>query len=160
VIYSTATGKLPELMFSSVLPNPDNGDEWIELFNNSSGDIDLDGYTILDKSEKSYKIASLVIRSQEKLKISPKTISLNNEGDTISLLDKSFNRVDIIIYGESKKGVPFELIQVTANADSVLATPALPQINNSSATKSSNESLDSNNLYFRIPIYYESGDLN
>ncbi len=158
-LYSTTSGDLPEIMFSSVLPNPETGDEWVELFNNSNVDVNLDGYVITDKTEKIYKITDVVIRTKEKLKVYPKTISLNNEGDTITLLDKSLNRVDIIIYSESKKGVPFELLQGTTNENLILVTSPLPQINNST-TKSNNDSWESNNLYFGIPIYYESGDLN
>lgn len=159
VLYSTTSGSLPEIMFSSILPNPESGDEWIELFNNSNTDIDLDGFTIIDKTDKIYKITDRVIHSQEKLKIYPKTVSLNNEGDTISLLDKSLNRIDIIIYGESKKGIPFELLQGVSTESTLTVVPTLPLVNFNSTIKSTSSHLESNNSYFRVPIYYEEKDL-
>lgn len=159
VIYTTATKDLPEIMFSSILPHPETGDEWLELFNNSGGDVDLEGYTIVDKTGKAYTISAVTIRAQEKLKFYPKNVSLNNEGDTISLLDKNLNRIDLIIYGESKKGVPFELLQGTSVEVTVSLIPTLAEITSNSTIKTSNKSLDSNNLFFRIPIYYESDEL-
>lgn len=158
-LYSTTSSDLPDVMFSSILPNPESEDEWVELFNNSSGDVDLDGFTIIDKTGKTYTMTDIVIRAQEKLKIYPKNVSLNNEGDTISLRDKNLNRIDIIIYGESKKGIPFEFIQNTYTENTVLVVPTLLQSNNNSTIKSSSNNLESNNLFFHIPIYYELDDL-
>lgn len=159
VTYSTAE-TISLIAITSLMPNPESGEEWIEIQNISDNDVNLSGYKFVDKSQKTFMLQEGILKSKESLKVYPKTISLNNEGDTIILLDGSSKRVDLVVYGESLKGTPFVFFQnpkIEEEYNSLVMNtpiPTLSPLNPSGVVKSTDY-----NHYFKIPIYYESKDL-
>lgn len=96
-----------ELLPDPVKPQVDNHDEFIELYNDGDSDQALNGYSLVDASGHSYKLDGQVIRAHSYLVLySAQTkISLNNGGDTISLLAP--NGEELITtpdYGKAKPG--------------------------------------------------------
>ena len=94
----------PNIIISSALPAPLEGEEWLELTNLDEIQQDLSGWEISDASGAVYTIGAKIIGSKSVLKFNIAPVSLNNSGDTITLREKSGKRVDIFSYSASKKG--------------------------------------------------------
>jgi DNA/RNA endonuclease YhcR with UshA esterase domain len=100
-----------ELIISEFLPNPiDDGElEWIELQNVSEKNLDLQGISLQDLSEKIFtftyeKIFKSVLAPEEFLLIprATSTIALNNTPpETIFLLDQNKQIIDEITYNDT-----------------------------------------------------------
>ena len=83
-------------------------DEWIELFNTTSNDIDLTGWSILDDGSTTYSITSGIIPANGYFLIEDTEdstsipadiiipISLGNTGDSLSLIDDSSQVIDTV----------------------------------------------------------------
>jgi len=93
------------LMINEVEVNPpgeDKGGEWIEIFNNSGTELDLDGYTITAASNKKTKIHALsgTIGPGELLIVKPKFLMVNAStaaskgGEMLTLKDAEGNVLD------------------------------------------------------------------
>ncbi len=84
-----------EILISKILPNPkgsDTGNEFIEIYNSGSEDVDLNGWRLGDESKKRYKIETdrdggSIIKAGEYFVIYryESKIALNNTGDTVKL---------------------------------------------------------------------------
>lgn len=86
---------------SELLPNPvgkDTGNEWVELFNNTGANINLNGWKI--KSATKEKQLNSVIAPYSYITIS---FQLNNTGTTIKILNGN-TEVDSVTYGQSLEG--------------------------------------------------------
>lgn len=93
-----------KLKINEIFPAPENGNEWVELYNSGSEIINLSGIFICDDSSStsSCKTSSSTINPQNFLLINLNTNRyLNNDGDTVRLLDPSENLLDQIIYHDS-----------------------------------------------------------
>ena len=90
------------VIINEFLPNPagkDTKGEWIKLFNNGDIAVNLNGWQIKDASGKAFIFSATdknIIAGGETLTLNYKTtkISLNNNGETIFLYDKSGNLID------------------------------------------------------------------
>jgi len=82
------------------------GDESIELYNNSDEDIDIIGLDISDISGKTSKYTistNLIIRSKTYIKIETKKyFNLNNSGDGVQLKTSQGDLIDKVEYDKSK----------------------------------------------------------
>lgn len=99
-----------KVIINELMPNPkgtDTGNEWIELYNNSTEDVLLTGWKIKDKTN-SFSLDGLSISAKSYLVIFP-TISLNNSDEIITLVD-SLDYKDEIIYASSSEGISLERI--------------------------------------------------
>lgn len=105
------------IRINEIYPNPkDEDDEWIELYNFGSSEIDLSkGWKLKDKAtdtEKAYdfsKEPESLIRPGEHLLIERKNskIELNNSNETVSLIRLDTDEevvIDSVSYGTAKKG--------------------------------------------------------
>ena len=95
---------------TEIMPNPDDGNEWIEIYNNSKQDVSGE-FKIEDVSGKSQKI-TLSLKPYEYTIITGKqlSISLNNNGDIISLLSPLDKVIQTISYPKAPKGQSYALI--------------------------------------------------
>lgn len=80
------------IIISEVMPDPDAGEEWIELHNQGTRDVDLGDWQlddILGSGSKSYIFPHQVIAAGEFITLFKSTtgIGLNNDGDEIHLID-------------------------------------------------------------------------
>ena len=94
------------LFISELLPNPAGKDtvgEWIELCHTGDAPIELSGWKISDASGKVYTFQNETIASHACVSypyIQTK-ITLNNSGDTITLIDAQGTIIDTMQYAES-----------------------------------------------------------
>jgi hypothetical protein len=87
------------VFINEFLPNPigkDTEGEWVELFNNTQGTINLAGWQIKDASGKTFAFKNQQIGPSGYLVVNYKTtkIALNNNGETLFLYDQKGNLVD------------------------------------------------------------------
>lgn len=124
--------------------DPETGDEWVELYNNSGSSLDLSGGYICDSrnTTSTCKVISGTIGPNGWLKIDLQTDSyLNNTGDSVILKDTEGNTVDQVVYDEN--GAPDKgqslarsadgagdwgvTTQITPGAANVIIAPVVPQ---------------------------------
>ena len=103
---TTTTGPYSDaIRLSEVLPNPsttESDDEFIEVYNTGDDAVDLSGWQLRDAAGTTYTISATVsahryfswYRSDSK-------ISLNNSGDSVTLLQPDGTVVDTVSYTES-----------------------------------------------------------
>lgn len=160
--------KTGSILISTLNPNPSSGDEWVELTNNDNKVIDLSGWKLKDASNKVFSITYLILKQGQIERIYPKTISLNNDGDTIYLYNGSDVLVDQFQYTKSTKG---ELLNRSTSENSkelnisnllseeVIANGADSQNKEDSTGNESlsikNEAKINYNIYFKKPIFYK-----
>ena len=100
-----------DIKINEFLPNPEGSDtenEWIELYNNGSSEVDLSGWIIDDEEGGSTPHTfsqGTKITAQGYLVIyrSESNIALNNNGDEVRLLHPDGNLVDQVSFSESVK---------------------------------------------------------
>jgi len=89
-----------------LLPNPegkDAGAEWIRIVNDGPEEVSLNGWSVSDASNNTYKIGPISIKPNEviELGIDVTKISLNNGGDKITLYNQTGEEVDTLGYTET-----------------------------------------------------------
>lgn len=106
---STTTETPPDnwsaIKINEIMPNPDDGNEWVELYNAGTVDIDLANGTLCDNRAAKCTIADLtgIIPAHSFTTFYLKTNYLNNTGDSVILKDPNNTIVDHIDYGSSPK---------------------------------------------------------
>ena len=82
-----------KLIISSLLPDPqgyDPGNEWVEIMNIGKGDVNLSKWTLKDKDGKTLTLSGFLVAGAKKRILLPEnSISLNNQGDYLSLADNN-----------------------------------------------------------------------
>lgn len=94
------------LRLSELLPNPkglDSESEFIEIENTGNAKADLSGWKIRDDSGKTLNLQGS-INKNEFIAFNDKGM-LNNDGDTVELLDPAGNRHDGVVYGKTSEGL-------------------------------------------------------
>ena len=97
------------VVFNEILPSPegpDDKEEWIEIFNQNNFDVDLGGWKIRDSVGQSN---TYVFPDGEKIKANgylvlartTTKITLNNDGDNLSILDPNDKIIDAVAYEKS-----------------------------------------------------------
>jgi hypothetical protein len=91
-----------EMIIENFLPNPigaDKDGEYIKIFNDSDKAINLSGWKISDASNKSFSLSGTIQPKEGLVLFSLKTkISLNNNGEMISLFDSNNKLIDKLGY--------------------------------------------------------------
>lgn len=85
------------ILINEVMPNPQEGKEWIELYNSGSQNADITGWQIKDGSEKIYTLQGTIYA--DSFYIAEIKSRLNNSGDAIYLSDQNNNSQHQLIYG-------------------------------------------------------------
>lgn len=87
------------------VPDPEEGDEWIELVNIGPVPLNLADWTIEDGAETKTRLDGAIgIGPQRFLAVRKPKGALNNSGDRIALKNPSGNTVDAVTYGEWNDG--------------------------------------------------------
>lgn len=159
VMYFT-TYNYQDIVISALLPYPSQGSEWVEISNTSSAEINLSGWIIKDESNKSFKIADLLLNSNAKTRIFPTTISLNNDGDTINLYDPQNKLIDSYKYKKVTKDQVVSVNdenQISEDEENVVDEKILIEVPD---VRSINTESDNKSIYeiLKKPIYYQVKD--
>jgi len=95
------------VVFNEILASPDGPDaenEWIELYNENNFEVDLSGWQIKDAAGgiKTYNLNAKIIAYGYLVFLRPETkITLNNDGDGLTLLSPKGEIVDSIIFDKA-----------------------------------------------------------
>ncbi len=106
---------LHQLRFNEVFPNPpgkDDGQEWVEIFNAGTDNVNLKNWRISNKSKKGPLInINLNIEPQNLTIISATYLPiLGNSQETLSLLDPTGEIIDTISYDNAPENQSYNLI--------------------------------------------------
>ncbi len=119
----------PAVRIASLLPNP-SGDErineYVVLRNDGTHAVDLAGWTLKDRSAKTWALDEWgILLPGRELTIlrNGQAMSLNNGGDTIVLLDSAGNVWHTVVYGRVAEG---QIVVVDAEAPKVKMARLLP----------------------------------
>ena len=134
------------IALSELLPNPVGADldgEFVELYNAGSTMADISSWQIKDASGSTKTFPSGTVLAQGEYRAFYKTVNLNNNAETITLLDGSASVRDTIQWNETaKEGLAFAkttdswawTTTPTPNASNMITTPASENDNGSTAT--------------------------
>lgn len=97
------------MIIKEFLPNPvgaDKDGEYIKIFNDSDKAVNLAGWKISDASKKEFSLSGAINSKEELALFSTQTkISLNNNGESISLTDPNGILIDQLAYtGVAEEG--------------------------------------------------------
>ncbi|OGY25335.1 MAG: hypothetical protein A2Z24_00660 [Candidatus Woykebacteria bacterium RBG_16_44_10] len=103
------------VVINEIYPHPSTGSsEWIELYNNSSNNIDLSNWKIIDLTssggESVTTITSGTIEAFRFFVFEFTTAKLNNDGDIVTLKDSSNTVIDSFSYNSSETDRSFARI--------------------------------------------------
>lgn len=137
--------QLTELLPDPVSPQTDSNDEFVELYNPNDTAVSLAGWKLRDGGGKVFTFGGISLAPQQYFAIYSKQtkISLNNSGDTITLLDPSGAEIDSTPnYGNAKAGLSWGLTEdgwtwTISPTPNDLNSAALPPTINSTKNSSS-----------------------
>lgn len=100
------TVRLGDVVINELVSDPEDGDEWVELYNTTSRERDLGGWTIEDGSgAKTALEGKISSEGKDKyLVIEKPKGNLNNKGDIVILRDQDGNLIDQAAYGDWNDG--------------------------------------------------------
>lgn len=91
------------VLFSELYPFPYQGEEeWLELWNTTTNTITLDGWKIIDASNRATPLSGSLTADARLVIPSPRG-ALNNDGDNEHLLDATGTEIDAVAYGSDIK---------------------------------------------------------
>lgn len=122
----------PALVVNELYPNPtddqsESADEFIEIYNPNSVDVDINGWLLKDSAGNTFIVKNhTILAGGYTVLMSAEThLSLNNTGDVISLINPAGDTVDQSAdYGESKEGLSWGLVNGTWDWNT-MPTPAV-----------------------------------
>jgi uncharacterized protein YdeI (BOF family) len=95
------------LFINEFVSNPaEEGTEWIEIVNLGSDAVDTTGWSVEDSIEGSTLLETAELATGEYLVIKAPKGKLNNDGDSILLIDPDGNVVDMITYATEELSAP------------------------------------------------------
>lgn len=119
-----------------LLPNPsgpDMEDEAITIENFASESVDMTLWSVRDAAGKSWTLRELGILGsgeRKEIKRHGQTMSLNNTGDTISLVDQNGAEVHTVTYALALDGEPVDVVQfVGSKKSSIYHYPTCNAVN-------------------------------
>ena len=101
--------KPDDIIFKSVLPNPDGQDESAELItikNNLNETVDLTGWKLTNQKNRDFSLNGIAIGPLQRYELNPININLSlvNKADQLSLIDPAGNLIDRINWTEAESG--------------------------------------------------------
>ncbi len=95
---------IADIVINEFVADPaEDESEWLELYNNTSTIVELDGWTLEDGSKTATKLFGLIAPKQFLVIEDPKG-KLNNPGDIIILKDSVGKIIDYVAYGKWNDG--------------------------------------------------------
>jgi hypothetical protein len=139
LFFSAYTPVQGQIIINEVFPAPEQGNEWIELYNSSDQEIDLNDWLLEDMLSSPSIIAHIqnqTILSQSFLTIELTSAKLNNSADGVILKNSVAEVIDQMSYESSEAGLSwskndssiFELAQPTKNTANVFPSPSISPI--------------------------------
>lgn len=97
---STVSPLWSQIKINEVMPDPDTGDEWVELYNPTTSSLDLTGGMLCDNRAGTCTIATLAttIAPQSWVVVTILGNKLNNSGDSVLLKNPDGTIVDQVTY--------------------------------------------------------------
>lgn len=106
VIETEVAPSTPTLQISGFLPSPSTGNnEWVEIANTGDAGIDLSPFSLVDANETATTLSGVILPNSIITVTNPKG-KLNNDGDTISLIDPAGNLIGSVQYGTDTLPAP------------------------------------------------------
>ncbi len=94
------------LRLNEVMPNPEEGKEWVEIISYATTVVSLEGLELHDAAGKILSLKGS-IQAQEVLALELASARLNNSGDTVSLVNHEGQTIDKLSYSGSQKGLSY-----------------------------------------------------
>jgi PKD repeat protein len=113
---------LGDVVINEIVSDPtDNENEWVELINRTSREIDLTGWWLEEGSKAKTKLNGIIgINGSNRLNIVDKPAgNLNNAGDVVVLYDLSGKLIDQVAYGNWADGDLSDNAQVAGDPNSL-----------------------------------------
>ena len=104
---------------TKICPFVKNGQEYLEVYNPINSVLNLDGWKLADL-KSSETLSGLSIQSQQTIIVYPKKITLNNDGDTITLTHPNNGFVSTMTYPKMKETECFPSIAKPTSSISIL----------------------------------------
>lgn len=86
------------MVINELVSDPEDGPEWIEIYNKTNSEINLSGWNIQDGSEAKTVLENK-ISGHGYLTVENPNGNLNNKGDVVFLFDNFGNVIDQVSYG-------------------------------------------------------------
>ena len=100
----TINDDIVDIFISAAMVNPkgtDHGNEWISLLNLGNTTVDINGWKLVDNSNKTRVIDNIVLAPGESAVINNVLpLQLGNNGDVIKLFDVNGARIDWVNYSK------------------------------------------------------------
>ncbi|MDD5084409.1 MAG: lamin tail domain-containing protein, partial [Candidatus Moranbacteria bacterium] len=146
------------IIINEVLPQPSDTEEFIELFNFGTTDINLKGWSLHDASKTGrYEFKTdTVIEAQSYLTLFGDILSfaLNNTNETVTLFDAQGHTVDSVGYAKSNKDVSYNFTP-SGFRWSDIVTPDAP--NQTIAAPISKTDI-AKHIYLNMPAHFDAED--
>lgn len=103
------------ILFNEIFPNPlgkDDGQEWIEVYNNESDNVSLKNWRISNKNKKGPLISDDIILKPQSWAIIPARFlpTLGNSQETLKLLDQNEQIIDQVSYETAPEAQSYSLV--------------------------------------------------
>ncbi len=95
----------------------DATDEWIEILNPFNNVINLSGWTVRDATLKATALPDQLLGFGQFVVVTSPAGKLNNDGDTVELVDPSGSVVDAVTYGSGGEAIPKKPDSLARDAD-------------------------------------------
>ncbi len=104
--YMVTTNPLEAVIINEIMPDPTEGQEWVELYNTTNTPVNLAGATLCDGRAGNCTIAELTgtIDPNSYMVIYLKSNYLNNSGDKVILFHPSSTILDTTSYNDMESG--------------------------------------------------------
>jgi uncharacterized protein YdeI (BOF family) len=100
---NTQTGNL---VINELLPDPTDGEEWVEIHNPNSFPVDVTGWSIIDGANHGTELGNKILNAGGYLIIENPSGNLNNSGDMIVLQNAEEETIDNVSYGNAGYDIP------------------------------------------------------
>lgn len=111
VLFSFPNSVIASPIINEVYPKPLSGEnEWIEIFNDSQEIIDLTGWILMDELSVPsiiFQFENEVIKADSFITIELATSKLNNDADSVKLINSQNQVISQFIYTNSQLGMSF-----------------------------------------------------
>ncbi len=119
------------LVINEVLPNPMEGEEWVEIFNPYNNVIPLGGWKVRDASGRAVPLPNQLLGWQQFVVVRKASGWLNNDAEAVELMDPTGNVIDRVEYTKEtkpQKGAAVMRNDALALTITTTPTPSAPNV--------------------------------
>ncbi len=112
---TSKTAFASNILLNEIMANPVSGEkEWVEIYNSSSENIDLNGWNLQERTSSgtfnTYALPNVILQTKAMCFYEFSTAKLNNDSDTVNLLDSIKTLQDSYSYTSTSQGKSFARI--------------------------------------------------